>query len=406
MAITLVKNIGLDDTASSTRTSSICEPTAAANNQQLMMTGNWFASTSTDAGAHWTYVDPFTRFPASAGGFCCDQVVQYNPRHRIWIWLLQYRSTAANENIFRLAVCRDTAFGSWYYWDFAPRNLNAAWTGVWFDYPDMAFTNDNLFVTFNVFSGSGSSAPWVRAVVFRFPLATLAAGTSLGYYWLTTTANGSLRLTRGAGTTMYFGSHNTLGQIRVFQWPDSGTSISSTNVNVRTWNQGAYSAPGPGGVNWLARADGRIMGAWVAAGVIGFMWSANRDANHSLPFIRVVRLNEGSKALIDEPDIWSNQSAWAYPAAAPNASGQVGLSAFYGGGTRHPSHVVGVRTATAWDAVITRASTHGPAEFTWGDYLSCLAHYGTGMNWVASGYTLQGGTDRRNIEPRYVEFRV
>ena len=30
MAITLVKNIGLDDTASSTRTSNICEPTAAA----------------------------------------------------------------------------------------------------------------------------------------------------------------------------------------------------------------------------------------------------------------------------------------------------------------------------------------------------------------------------------------
>jgi hypothetical protein len=406
MAITLVRNIGLDDTASSTRTSNICEPTAAANNRQLMKTGNWFASTSTDTGANWTYVDPFTRFPASAGGFCCDQVVQFNPRHRIWIWLLQYISTAANENIFRLAVCRETAFGSWYYWDFAPRNLNAAWTGVWFDYPDMAFSNDNLFVTFNVFSGSGSSASWVRAVVFRFPLATLAAGTSLGYHWWTTTANGSLRLTRGAGATMYFGSHNTLSQIRVFQWPDSGTSVSSANVNVRAWSQGSYSAPGPGNVNWLARVDGRITGAWVAANVIGFMWSANRDANHPLPFIRVVRLNEGSKALIDEPDIWSSQSAWAYPAAAPNANGQAGMSAFYGGGTRHPSHVVGARTATAWDTVITRASTHGPANGAWGDYLSCIAHHQTATNWVASGYTLQGGSDRRSVEPRYVEFRV
>lgn len=404
MAITLVRNIGLDDTASSTRTSMICEPTAAANQRQVMMTGNWFASTSADAGAHWTYVDPFTRFPASAGGFCCDQVVQFNPRHRIWIWLLQYSATASSENIFRLAICRETSFGSWYYWDFAPRNLDASWTNQWFDYPDMASTNDQLFVTFNVFRGSGPTAPWQRAVVFRFPLATLAAGTTLGYRWWTTTNNGSIRLCRGAGPTMYFGSHNSLRQIRVFQWGDAATNVTSSDVNVRLWAQGAYSAPGPGNVNWLGRVDGRITGAWVGAGVIGFMWSANRDGTHPLPFVRVARLNEGNRALIDEPDLWSANSAWAYPAAASNASGQVGISAFFGGGTRHPGHVVGVRTATAWDTVLTRVSSHGPTDQSWGDYLSCVASFPTSSNWVASGYTLQGGSERRNIEPRCVEF--
>ena len=125
MPLTLVQNVGLDDTATSERTSTICEPTAAANDRQLMMTGNWFASTSIDAGANWTFLDPFTRFPASAGGFCCDQIVLYNPRHRIWIWLLQYISTANGDNIFRLAVCREAEFGSWYYWDFAQKGLNA-----------------------------------------------------------------------------------------------------------------------------------------------------------------------------------------------------------------------------------------------------------------------------------------
>jgi len=400
MAITLVRNIGLDDAATSVRTSTICEPTAAANQSQLMMTGNWFASTSTDSGAHWTYVDPFTRFPASAGGFCCDQVVLYNPRFRIWLWLLQYVAVPNGNNLFRLAVCRDTAFGSWYYWDFAPRNLDATWTTMWFDYPDMAFTTDNLFVTFNAFIGNA----WQRALVFRFPLATLAAGTALSYRWWTTTNNGSLRLCRGAGSTMYFGSHNSLRQIRVFQWADNATNVTSTDVNVRAWTGGAYSAPGPGNVNWLMRADSRITGAWVGAGVIGFMWTVNRDANHPLPFIRVVRLNESNKTLIDEPDLWSTTSAWAYPAAAANAGGQVGISAFFGGGPRHPSHVVGVRTATAWDTVLTRTSTHGPTDQSWGDYLSCVAHYSATSNWVASGYTLQGGTDRRNIEPRYVEF--
>jgi hypothetical protein len=400
MALTIVQNVKIPNAATASRTSTICEPTAAANNQQRMITGNWFASTSTNGGSAWTLVDPFTRFPASAGGFCCDQVVLYNPRHRIWIWLLQYSAAASGSNIFRLAVCRDTAFGSWYYWDFAPQSLNAAWTNMWFDYPDMAFTDANLFVTFNAFIGDD----WQRAVVFRFPLATLAAGTSLGYRWWSTTNNGSIRLCRGAGPIMYMGSHNTLSQIRVFHWPDSATGIGSTDVNVRAWTAGSYSAPGPGGVDWLTRLDSRITGAWVGAGTIGFMWSANRDTSHPLPFIRVVRINESTKAVIDEPDLWSRTSAWAYPAAATNARGQVGISAFFGGGSRHPSHVVGVRTGSSWSTKITKTSSHGPSTPSWGDYLSCHAHHDDGTHWVASGYTLQGGSARTNIEPRSVQF--
>ena len=134
------------------------------------------------------------------------------------------------------------------------------------------------------------------------------------------------------------------------------------------------------------------------------MWSANRDTNHPLPFIRVVCVNESTKAVMSQPDIWSKKSAWAYPAAAPNRAGQVGISAFYGGGTRHPSHVVGFKTAAGWSSAITRTSSHGPTGGSWGDYVSCLAHPQHLQNWVASGYTLQGGSARKNVEPRYVEF--
>lgn len=402
MALTLVQNLGLGDAATGQLTSTICEPTAAANERQMFMTGNWFASSSSDAGANWAHVDPFTRFPASAGGFCCDQVVLYNARHRIWIWLLQYSSASNGENIFRLAISREATFGHWYYWDFAPRGVNAAWTGNWFDYPDMAFTNAHLFVTFNMFRGNN----WQRSVVFRFPLATLASGGSLGYRSWATTNNGSIRLCRGPGATMYMGSHNSANQIRVLQWPDSATGITWKDVNVRSWSGGAYAAPGPGGVNWLGRLDSRITGAWVGAGTIGFMWSANRDGSHPLPYVRVVRIKESNKTLVDEPDIWSRTSAWAYPAAAANAEGAVGFTAFYGGGTRHPSHVVGVKTATGWSTKITASSTHSPPDQSWGDYLSCTPHHASGAQWVASGYTLTGGNSRRHIEPRFVRFRM
>jgi hypothetical protein len=403
MPVALVKNIGLTTTTTAGFTSSIDEPTAAANQNQLMMTGNWFAATSTNGGGAWAHVDPFTIFPASAGGFCCDQIVLYNPRHQIWVWLLQYIAVSGGNNLFRLAVSRTASFGNWYYWDFNPQNLNPAWTTMWFDYPDMAFTDNNLFVTFNGFSGQA----WQRAFVFRFPLATLAAGTGLGYNWWSTTGNGSLRLCHGAGATMHFGSHNSTSQIRVFDWPDASTNLTWQDVNVRAWSGGPYtSGPAAGGQNWLGRVDPRITGAWVGGGQIGFMWTASADAGHPFAYIRVCRINEVTKALVDEPDIWGNRGVWAYPAAAPNSAGQVGFSAFYGGSTNHhPAHAVGVRDATAWSTVLTASSTNDPATAAWGDYLSCVAHFNTTTHWVASGYTLQGGTARTNVEPRYVEFQ-
>jgi hypothetical protein len=401
--VTLVNNLALNTAATASTTSTIGEPTAAANAPRLMMTGNWYAASSVNSGAAWNHVDPFTMFPASVGGFCCDQAVLYNPANKIWIWLLQYSSTAAGNDIFRLAVSRDATFGSWYYWDFAPTSLNASWTTMWFDYPDIAFSNNNLFVTTNAFIGNA----WQRAFVFRFPLGTLAAGTSLGYNWWTTTNNGSLRLSQGAGGVMHFGSHNSLSQIRVFDWADTSTSVTWTDVNVRSWTGGPYtSGPAAGGTNWLGRIDSRITGASVGGGQIAFLWTASSDATHPFAFIRVARFNEATKTLVDEPDIWSASGAWAYPAAATNSAGQIGISAFFGRGTNHhPGHVVGVRTATAWDTVLTATSTNDPSTPAWGDYLACVTHSPNPTHWVASGYTMQGGTARTNVVPRYIEFQ-
>jgi hypothetical protein len=134
------------------------------------------------------------------------------------------------------------------------------------------------------------------------------------------------------------------------------------------------------------------------------MWSANRKANRPYPYVRVVRLDETMKAVVDEPDIWSAGYAFAYPDAYPNEEGDVGVTVFRGGGTRYPGHVVGFRddTAGAWRLRTTRDSSHGPADGKWGDYLTCRRHSPQTNTWVAVGFTLQGGGARTDIEPRYV----
>jgi hypothetical protein len=404
--IAVITNVGLDDTATNDDTSTVGEPSVAVADSQLFVTGNWYASRSTDGGATWTYVDPFTTLPSAAGGFCCDQLTLHDTRRGMWIWILQYISQNG-ANVFRIAATSDANFptGGWYWWDVAPTTLDGAWTNLWFDYPDAALTPDSLVVTFNVFDAADA---WQRAAIMRFPLDTIANAGTLVFDWWSTTDNGSLRLTQGAGRTVYWASHNTSQQLRLFSWTDGDGTINWWDVDVGAWSP-TISSTAPNGIDWLGRADPRITGGWVANGTIGFMWTAGADDDRPNAYCRVTRISEATKQVVDEPDIWSRTRAWAYPAAAPNAAGLAGFTAFYGGADRHPGHVVGARddATSSWPSRYARLGTNSPASSnSWGDYLNCRAHTPQTDTWVASGYTLEGGEDRRNIVPRIAHFRL
>jgi hypothetical protein len=400
--VRLIQNIGLGDPVTSEQTSSVNEPTAAASGDNVFVTGNWFASKSTTGGANFALVDPFTALPSAAGGFCCDQIVLYDRSRDIWIWLLQYLETGGS-NVFRVAISKGSSFGSWYWWDFSPKGLNSAWTDMWFDYPDAALSTNHLYLTFNAFNTAGN---WLRAFVFKLPLDALKNASNLGYQWWSTTTSGSLRLVQGASNNMYFASHNGGRKLRIHSWPDGSGTIGSFDVNVSAYSAGPYSAPGPGGVEWLGRTDSRITGGWLTGTRAGFMWTAAAGSGRPFPYVKVAIVDVVTRALIEQPDIWNQTSAFAYPAACPNAQGVVGVSLYLGGGSRHPAHVVGFRDGGVWRLAITRSSTHGPTEGAWGDYLTVKRHQPQASEWVASGATMQGGSQRRNVEPRYVRFGI
>ena len=400
-----VRSVGLSDIATGDQTGTVGEPTAASVFQEVFVTGNWFASRSGDGGATWSFVDPFTTLPSTAGGFCCDQVVLHERSRNLWIWILQY-SQAAGSNAFRLAVSTSGAPNGWTYWDFKPGDLDAAWsTNAWFDYPDAATSANHLYITFNMFDSANN---WLRAVVLKMPLTGLVSG-NLTYVFYTITSHGSLRLARGASTEMYFASHHGQNPIRVFKWPDAAAgTLSSFDVNASPWSgAGQYTSPGPGGVEWLSRVDPRITAGWTVGGRAGFMWTANADGGHPQPYVKAIEVDIAQGSVVSQPDIWSTTQAWAYPAACPNTDGVLGVSLFFGGGgISHPAHVVGFLESGQWILATSRVSTHGPADAKWGDYLSCGAKDPDARQWVASGYTLQGGSDRLSIEPQYVHFEV
>jgi hypothetical protein len=406
MPVVLYRNIGLTDIDTGGQTSTVGEPSVANIANRILYSGNWYATKSFDSGQTWTLVDPFSALPPVDGGFCCDQTIIFESSRNIMVWLLQYIKQNGT-NTLRVAISPGATLqnNDWYWWDLTPEGVNPDWDGEWFDYNHAATSENFLYVGTNVFNAANDL--FTRSVLFRFPLDALANATPLNYSYFSTTDNFSLRCAQGAGDVMYFGSHNTTAQIRVYAWPENGNGISFNDINITPWSLNMpYSAPGPDNRNWLGRCDPRITGGAVADGTIMFAWTVNALGNRPLPHVRVVRINAADMTVINEPDIWSANHAYAYPALSPNRRDMIGISLFRGGGDSHPGHVVGVRDEGqgTWVLRASQNGTDGPIDGKWGDYLGIAPFSETGYSWFACGYTLQGGGDRTDIEPRAVQF--
>jgi hypothetical protein len=395
--------------AAGLQTSTVGEPSLCAIGNEVLFSGNWYAAHSSNAGTAWSGLDPYSFFPPVAGGFCCDQTLIAVPHAGLVVWLLQYTANP-NSNVLRVAFKSNNLSqkSGWKWWDLVPGAIDPAWASEWFDYNHAAISDGFLYVGTNMFQNNS----FKRAVLFRIPISAFQPGAQLQLEHFATSSNFSLRCVQGAGPVMYFASHEggTGRKLRVFSWPDNSPTITSNVVSITAWSGlSPYGPVGPGTSNWIGRCDGRITGAWRAGGKLGFMWSANKQSTQRpFPFIRVVRIDEATKALVDEPDIWNSNHATAYPEACPNSSGDVAVTLFAGGGAVHPTHLVGVRTASAatWKFKAVKRSTHSPAQDKWGDYLTCRPDPGSANGWIAAGYTLQGGGGIANIQPHLVRFTV
>jgi hypothetical protein len=401
-----------------TASSRVGEPTVANSGPIVFETGNWYGSISSDGGVNFLYVNPYAMFPSSYGGFCCDQIVTYDPARDIFIWYLQYVSSGApgsGQNLFRVAVAspQDAASGWWWYYDF----VSAANTE--YDYPDLCLSNDFLWVTTNRGPFNGSYVD--DAFIFKFPLDEMSVGAGFGFSFLDLGGAGlgnlSLRCTRGAHETMYFGTHNSLSQIRILRWAENSGSIYYDNVNLSAaWFNSTHVCPGPDGRDWCGFDDGRIKAGWVSQGRIGFMWGSSQGGGFTYPYVEAVRVREDNRAYIDRPFIWGSSGAFAYPAASPNARGDLGVGFFFGGGGAsgwYPYFGLAIDDDVSrdagypppgWNVAYVRESSQGPTSNRWGDYISVLPFAPSGLGWIASGFTMQGCGGNYCTEPSYTIF--
>jgi hypothetical protein len=135
------------------------------------------------------------------------------------------------------------------------------------------------------------------------------------------------KLTPGSTDTLYWGSNwgQTNGSsFRVYAWPENSNSYSWWDRTVASYgfftrNSGQNCASRDGVVtNWCQYADSRTLGAYRAAGVLGFSFNARQDAGHPFPYSRVVWFNESTKAYVGAGDVWGSWGAIQFLSLAPN----------------------------------------------------------------------------------------
>jgi hypothetical protein len=422
--------------------STVDEPSVGARTdgarKAVLYTGNWYAGVSMDAGSSFSYMNPATVFPASAGGFCCDQRAIYEPSRDLFFWLLQYSTTGGctpaagctGNNIYRVAVANGAAglaSGNWCYYDFSPQSLGLP-AGLQFDYPHVALSNGFFYFSANSYLTSGlAGTNWRQSSIVRIPLDPLTSCAGYTYNYLNVNDHYDFNLAHGATNTMYWASISNTSSVRIYSWAESSGTIFFGDHNVTSWNVGGTPCPDPNGVDWCSRSGngGRSGTGWINAqqqqgsgrgpantATVGFMWNAQACTNpqgcgYTRPwsYVRVLRFNSSDLGLIDEPDIWNGSYAFQFPSVGVNGRRHVGGTMFWGGGSNFPTLV-----SLIWDdlscnpyvcgwenygAVGSSASNAG-----WGDYLDTRPHSPYSNTWVATGYSYDG----TNVTPQFLWF--
>ena len=210
---------------------------------------------------------------------------------------------------------------------------------------------------------------------------------------------------------MYWGSHVNTGQMRIYRWADGPGNIAFDDVNHTAYNIGAMTATSPDGTNFAGNADSRLQGAWVAGGVIGFMFDAAQGGGFSFPHVQVLRFNESNRTLLSQGQVFSNSYAFLYPSVQPNERGHLGGTMAWGGGTFFPNALAWIaddfnnNTITPLENITFAAGNAGPCDPNfdpipmngtldcynrWGDYVATRISIPYSNTWVGSGFVLTG----------------
>jgi len=387
---------------------------SASSETVVFITANSDAVYSINGGSTFTTLNPTKIFANNvAGGFCCDQIVQYVPSIDRFVWLMQFSRGKNSDgqkvgNLQRLAVASPSAIASnaqtaWTYWDLTSADFGLG--NQWMDYPDMAVGDNYLYISVDAFG-----APKGGLMVIRVPLKQLKAGGTIDFRYTHPPDSASAwgaHLTQNPGNTIFWAGNKHTSGLRIFSWPESSTSYSWTDIPILGWSNSGFSSvtPPPGVHDWMTKLSGfpraAVIGATRSGNDLWLAWSAGTDSNFPQPHVEMVDLDISNNFnLKKQVQIWNSNYAFAYPALFTAAStGEIGLSLEYGGNGNYENHVVGF-----WGdflVYITTSSSIGVNRY--GDYVT-IRRDANPKYFDAFGYGMKDVSGSGQTDVHYVIF--
>jgi hypothetical protein len=383
----------VSDVAPGTSRGTVAEPALAVAGDQIIFTANWWAASSTDGGATFSYVNPFSgpfAEPANED-FCCDQVTAYDPGSNTLFWLQQFIPSAGGVRGTQRINIDQGADGTWdCHLDVDPEDVGFG-SQRWFDFPDLVVSDSYLWHASNVFTLQGA---WAGSYAGRYLLSELAAcSQSVNLDGFSSSQYFSFRFARGASDTMYFAAQHNQTNLRVYTWADGDASPTAATLPTAFWANLNHTCPGPDDREWCGRIDSRIQSGFVAGDVVGFVWTPSQNMTYPYPYTRIATYDASDNlAHLNDMNIWSEDEAFAYASTAVNSNGEIGGSVLWGGGATHPSCLVWIAdpadpgTITNLETVNIITGTEGPlnGEGRSGDYTWAATNYPNDEQFVAS----------------------
>jgi hypothetical protein len=394
----------------------INEPTVANNGRTVFFAGNRYAGSSEDGGETWQYTNP-----ANHGTlFTSDQDVIYDATHRIFIWYIQGGYMQNSLSYATVAVSHNAR--DWWYYRFSPATFDTNRANQWFDFPHIAISNNNFYLTTNMHTQNIQNPTFQGTLVTRWDIVAMSnhAG-SVSVLYITNPA-ATITPVQGATDTMYFGTTGVSNNLlRVFKWPENSARVESADSPIPSWqpagNMVFPDCPSPSNTNWCSRVGSTgpnpVSGGWVLDGLVGFVWNAEQGAGFPHSYVNGAVFDANNLVYNHRLVVWSVTGAvmLAHISVSRN---MLAMAAYYADPTHSPSVIVTTFTNSqnSIPFAMRVIDAHGDT-LNIGDYIRIRPYGGTGFLdgygplWVGSGYTVQSyPNNTQYIQPFYYIFGI
>jgi hypothetical protein len=409
-----VKNLQADSDGNS----SLAEPAAANWFGKVLYAGNWsHLERSTNHGVSYKNI-AIPAGPPDALVACCDNDIVIDDTG-VAYHSLMYTNDNGNGvvRIFVRPQGNDFIASCSYTHDPA-----GAADNIVPDYPHIRLSKNFLYLTYNAIGGD-------YARIRRYDLAQLRACQPVTVNTLTqnegtlglrvwTPAEGAYNHTR-----MMWIEHESVNQIRIFEWLESSTSVTSV---LRTVQSSNFSNPdcrgGPDDFDFIEKAT-----AWSIAGfrtrctiavgsdqpsdgVLACYWHSAPIGTFPNAHIRAAHFSIASKDVLSQPHIWSPNHCFGYPAVSSNQRGSIGYSLAFGGkdggGGPAVKGAVGMFDRFGRNLMLSADGVAMRKDGRFGDYFTIHHYRGCDYWFGATSYAwdshpVDSGND---VNARWVEF--